>query len=132
MRFCALIGKVIIRPKCTCSHNLTKVRPLFSYRMEDLITPHNWSCSVLIILTNPTEIHVSESISEVLTFGPFKSGRTTCWRWLENVNYIIFKNTAISLNYAIWLIKIMTQYPNYKVYTKFTWTRSVMGSYQIL
>ena len=27
--------------------------------------------------------------------------------------------------------RIMMQYANYKVHTKFTWTRSVMGSYQI-
>ena len=33
--------------------NLIKVRPLFRYRIEDLITPHYLSClSVLIILTN--------------------------------------------------------------------------------
>ena len=29
------------------------------------------------------------------------------------------------LKYATWLVEIMTQYTNYKVHTKFTWTRSV-------
>ena len=33
------------------------------------------------------------------------------------------------LNNAIWLVKTMTQSQNYKVYTKFTWTRSIMESY---
>ena len=33
---------------------------------------------------------------------------------------------------SIWLVEIMMQYINYKVDTKFTWTQSVMGSFQML
>ena len=50
----------------------------------------------------------------------------------ESVNFIIFKNIAMRLNYAIWLVKIMTQSPNYKVYEKLTRIQSVIGRSDLL
>ena len=46
----------------------------------------------------------------------------------NKTTFIIFKNTALHLKYAIWLVELMMQYAN----TKFTWTCSITGSYQIL
>ena len=87
-----------------------------SYRIEDLITTHYRWCSVLIILTNQLWL-----LGVWRYFGSF-----------ENVSFIIFKTSALRLKYALWLVEIMTQYANYKVHEKFTWTWSVMESYQIL
>ena len=114
------------------STNLTKVRPLLT------LSHRGFDNSPLLIMSSAkcidksNRFHVPESISEVLTLWPLKSEKTTCLRWDENVNFIIFINTALRLNDAFWLVKIVTQSPNNKVYTKFTWTRSVLGSYQIL
>ena len=59
------------------------------YRIEDLITPDYWSCSVLIILTNHSVTHnVTESRLN---------------------DFVIFKNNALRLKYAIWLVEIMMQ-----------------------
>ena len=96
------------------------------YRIESLITPHCWSCSVLhvILSTDLTKFHVSERISEVLTFWSFKSEKTTCPRCHEKVKkIIIFKNTAMRLNYADWS-KNHDAKSNYKVYTNLNTIRN--------
>ena len=93
------------------------------YCKEDLITPHYWSCSVLYILTNQIM-----TISAVLTF---RSEYTTCLRWHENVTTKQLSSSSkycISFETCIWLVEIMTHYAN----TKFIWTQTVMGGYQIL
>ena len=59
--------------------------------------------------------YIDQSIA---TFMRLKEGETTL---------AILKNTAMCLKNLIWLVEIITQYAN----TKFTWTRPVMGSYQI-
>ena len=41
------------------------------YRIEDLITPHYWSCSLLVILTNHTVTCIHLKISEAWAFWPF-------------------------------------------------------------
>ena len=122
--------------RCRLYDNLTKVIPLFTLSHRG---SHN---SPLLIVFSANYIDQSNwnfmclkvfwcMKYEVLTFWPFRSEKNTCPKWHENVNFIIFKNTAMRLNYAFWF-KIMTQNPNYKVYTMFTWTRSVIWSYQIL
>ena len=77
------------------------------YHIEDLITPHYWSCSVLIILTN-----------QLLLFCDCKLAKRFChlqkYRTAFKIRYLIgWNHDAIS---------------RYKVHTKFTWTRSVMES----
>ena len=85
------------------------------YRIEDLTTPHYWLCSVLIILTN-----------QILTFMRLKVFRKLWFfAWINYIpkvtrkrinktTFIIFKNTALRLKYAIWFVEIMTQYVNTK------------------
>ena len=102
---------------------ISKVRPLFT------ISNRGSDHSPLLIVSSGDNIdrsknldfYVTEGISEALTVD-----------LSTKVTFIIFKNTALCLKYAIWLVEIMMQYANYKVHTKFTWTPSVMGSYQIL
>ena len=103
--------------------NDTQSNLYFGYRIEDLITPHYWSWSVLYILTNQIM-----TISAVLTF---RSEYTTCLRWHENVTTKQLSSSSkycISFETCIWLVEIMTHYAN----TKFIWTQTVMGGYQIL
>ena len=105
--------------------NLTKVGPLFT-----LLHRGSNNSPLLIVFSANYIVQLNRNYTCLKVFQKFwHFDLTTCPRWHENVNFIIFKNTAMHLNHTIWLVKIMTQYPNYKVYTKFTWTQSVMGSY---
>ena len=82
------------------------------YRIEDLITHHYWSCSVIIILTNQSLL-----LCDWNYFGSFD-----LLIWVEympevtrkhnKMTFIIFKNTALRLKNTIWLVEIMMQYAN--------------------
>lgn len=96
-----------------------KIDLYLRYHIGDLITPHYMLCSVIIISSNQiaTSFQVSR-ISDVLIL---------CLNRLQARGYM--KNTALHLKHAIWLDNNMMQY---EVQIKFTWTRNVMVSYQIL
>ena len=38
------------------------------------------------------------------------------WKRKNKTTFIILKNNALRLKYAIWLVEIMTQYANYKIH----------------
>ena len=70
------------------------------YRIEVLIyiTPHYWSCSVLIILTNK----IVNSISKALTFWPFDLSRLNAWGDQQNDFHHLQKyHTAFKIRYMI-------------------------------
>ena len=113
-------GSLSCHTYCDTGHlfiNLTEVRPLFtlSHRGSDN--------SPLLIVFSANYIDQSNRNFMCLKifrkfwhFDLLNLKKTTCPKWHENVNFIIFKNTAMRLIYAIWLVKIMTQSPT----TKFT------------
>ena len=74
--------------------NLTKIRPLFT------VLQRGCDNTQLLILFSANYIDQS-----IITFYATKSR-------LNDV--IIFKNTALHLKYAIWLVEIMMQYANTK------------------
>ena len=96
--------------------NLTKVRPLFL--LEDLINPHYWSCSLLIILTNQiVYLH-----STTWYFGSFDLLIWSAWvDYMPEMTWKCNKRlsssskyccTAVCLKYTIWLVLIIMQYAN--------------------
>ena len=116
----------------TITCNLTEVRPLFTllHRGSDN-SPLLIVFSANYIDQSNRDFYATESISKALAFDILI--------WVEYMSevtqkisnkstFIIFKNTALCLKYANWLpvVVIMTQF----AITKFTWTRSLMGSYQ--
>ena len=64
------------------------------YRIEDLITPHYWSCWALLYWPINSYFYATESRVNV---------------------FVIFKNTALRFKYAIWLVKIMQIQSSYKL-----------------
>ena len=97
--------------------NLTKVIPLFT--IEDLVTSHYWSCSVISILTNQVVI----SIQLPLGFSRLHARGHADWCEVTRT-----RNNNITGNNALYFKhEIMMQKAN----AMFAWTWSVMESYHI-
>ena len=94
------------------------------YRIEDPISPHECSCSVIIILNN--QIVTFMRLKVFWNLWPFDLLISVdympevTWKRNNKTIFIIFKNTSLRLKCAIFLVEIMTQYANYKVHTTFT------------
>ena len=123
-------------PLCHYRHgNLTKLRPLFtlSHRGSHIYLLITDRVLMLIILTNQKcYFYATEIILKPLTFWLFRLSTLDARddaKSINKTNSIIFRNTYLPILYAIRLSENLTQYANYLVHTKFTWTRSVMGSY---
>ena len=77
-------------------------------------------------------IFATEGIINLLIWVDYMYMPEVSWKINNKTTFIFYKNTALCLKYTIWLVEIMMKYANYKVPTMFTWTPSVMESYQIL
>ena len=82
---------------------------------------------------------LSTLTNQIVTFGSFDlliwEGYMpeVTWKLNNKTTFHHLQNTSqwLHLKYAIWLVKIMTQYGNTKVHKKSAWSRSVIRGYQI-